>query len=410
MSSSFKRKIASVNVRVASPEVIRSWSNGEVKKAETINYRTFKPEREGLFCERIFGPVKDYECACGKYSGKKYEGTVCEKCGVKVESKDARRRKFGHIELAAPVTHVWYLKNSPSVIATLLDMSVKDIETIVYFGSRRVNERVVIVTDPKNTPFIKGSILNQTEYEIYSRKWDFEVSPAYIVKEPRSPLVSGIDGEVHIKHEKTHTDRELYWIIVKNISRTELKVYTGMVLNFKDNDQVKQGDEIVSEKRVEAIFAPFDGTVEVDEISETITINPLPTSKNNPITFSLPYGVRALVKNNEKVKKGQQLTTETILNSIVAPVSGIIRYSKQLNLRPLENGLYEVLTNGVIYIENVQNIKQYPVFEGAPIQVEDGQMVKAGDILADRFLFEEEKLTIEEYKLFSEYYPGMFVV
>ncbi|MFN4223513.1 MAG: DNA-directed RNA polymerase subunit beta' [Fervidobacterium nodosum] len=410
MSSSFKRKIASVNVRVASPEVIRNWSNGEVKKAETINYRTFKPERDGLFCERIFGPVKDYECACGKYSGKKYEGTVCEKCGVKVESKDARRRRFGHIELAAPVTHVWYLKNSPSVIATLLDMTVKDIETIVYFGSRRVNERVVIVTDPKNTPFIKGSILNQTEYEIYAQKWDFEVSPAYIVKEPRSPLVSDIDGEVHIKHEKTHTDRELYWIVVKNISRTELKVYTGMVLNFKDNDQVNQGDEIVSEKRVEAIFAPFDGTVEVDEISETITINPLPTSKNNPITFSLPYGVRALVKNNEKVKKGQQLTTETILNSIVAPVSGTIRYSKQLNLRPLENGLYEVLTNGVIYIENVQSIKQYPVFEGAPIQVEDGQMVKAGDILADRFLFEEEKLTIEEYKLFSEYYPGMFVV
>jgi len=292
MSSSFKRKIAKVKVAVASPEVIRSWSSGEVKKAETINYRTFKPERDGLFCERIFGPVKDYECACGKYSGKKYEGTVCEKCGVRVESRDARRRRFGHIELAAPVTHVWYLKNTPSVIATLLDMTVKDIENIVYFGSRRVNERVLIVTDPKNTPFVKGSILNQTEYEIYAKKWDFEVSPAYIVKEPRTPLVADIDGEVHIKHERTHTDRDIYWITIRNIIRTELRVYSGMELRVKDGDFVNQGDEIVSEKRVDAIFAPFDGTVEVDEVSETITLNPLPTSKNTPITFTLPYGVR----------------------------------------------------------------------------------------------------------------------
>ncbi|MEJ5256996.1 MAG: DNA-directed RNA polymerase subunit beta' [Fervidobacterium sp.] len=410
MSSSFKRKIAKVKVSVASPDVVRIWSSGEVKKAETINYRTFKPEKEGLFCERIFGPVKDYECACGKYSGKKYEGTVCEKCGVRVESKEARRRRFGHIELAAPVTHVWYLKNTPSVIATLLDMTVKDIENIVYFGSRRVNERVVIVTDPKNTLFVKGSILNQTEYEIYAKKWDFEVSPAYIVKEPRTPLISDIDGEVHLKHERTHTDRDLTWITVKNVMRTELRLYTGMELKVKDGDFVNQGDEIVPEKHVNAIFAPFDGTVEVDQFSESVTINPLPTSKNTPITFSLPYGVRALVKNGDKVKKGQQLTTETILPRLIAPVSGTIRYSKQLNLRPLENGSYEVITTGELYIENVQHTKTYPVFEGALVYVQDGETVRAGDVLADRFLFEDEKLTAEEYKLFSQHYHGMFVV
>ncbi|HOK87787.1 MAG TPA: DNA-directed RNA polymerase subunit beta' [Fervidobacterium sp.] len=410
MSSSFKRKIAKVKVNIAAPEVIRSWSSGEVKKAETINYRTFKPEKEGLFCERIFGPVKDYECACGKYSGKKYEGTVCEKCGVRVESKDARRRRFGHIELAAPVTHVWYLKNTPSVIATLLDMTVKDIENIVYFGSRRINERVLVVTDPKNTPFIKGSILNQTEYEIYAKKWDFEVSPAYIVKEPRTPLVSEISGEVQIKREKSHTDRDIYWINVRDIARAELRVLSGMEIRFKDGEYVDQGEEIVSEKRVDAIYAPFDGNVEVDQFSETITINPLPTSKNTPITFSLPYGVRVLVKNGDKVKKGQQLTTETILSSITAPISGAIKYSKQLNLRPLENGMYEVITTGTLYIESVQQVKSYPAFEGAYIYVQDGDSVKAGDILADRFLFEEEKLTSEEYKLFSQYYHGLFVV
>ncbi len=410
MSSSFKRKIAKVKVAVASPEIIRSWSSGEVKKAETINYRTFKPEKEGLFCERIFGPVKDFECACGKYSGKKYEGTVCEKCGVRVESKDARRRRFGHIELAAPVTHVWYLKNSPSVIATLLDMTVKDIENVVYFGSRRVNERVLVVTDPKNTPFVKGAILNQTEYEIYAKRWDFEVSPAYIVKEPRSPLISEIDGEVQIKHERTHTDRDIFWINVKNVARTELRVYSGMELKLKDGDFVNQGEEIVPERHVDAIFAPFDGTVEVDQFSETVTVNPLPTSKNTPITFTLPYGVKPLVKNSDKVKKGQQLTTETILQSIIAPVSGILRYSKNLNLRPLENGSYEVITTGTIYIENVRETKSYPVFEGAYIYVQDGENVKAGDVLADRFLYEDEKLTAEEYKLFAQYYHGMFVV
>jgi len=408
MSSSFKRKIASVKVNIASPEVIRKWSSGEVKKAETINYRTFKPEKEGLFCEKIFGPVKDYECACGKYSGKKYEGTVCEKCGVRVESKDARRRRFGHVELAAPVTHVWYLKNTPSVIATLLDMTVKDVENIVYFGSRRINERVLIITDPKNTPFPKGSILDQTEYEIYAKKWDFEVSPAHIIKDPKSPLVSEIDGEVQIKRERSHTDRDIYWISVRNIVRAELRVLSGMEIRFKDGESVNQGDEIVPERRVEAIYAPFDGNIEVDQFSETITINPLPTSKNTPITFSLPYGVRVLVKNGDKVKKGQQLTTETVLSSITAPVSGTIKYSKQLNLRPLENGMYEVITTGTLYIENVQQVKNYPVFEGATIYVQDGDVVKAGDELADKFLFEGEKLTSEEYKLFSQYYHDMF--
>jgi len=252
--------------------------------------------------------------------------------------------------------------------------------------------------------------LNQTEYEIYAKKWDFEVSPAYIVKEPRTPLVADIDGEVHIKHERTHTDRDIYWITIRNIIRTELRVYSGMELRVKDGDFVNQGDEIVSEKRVDAIFAPFDGTVEVDEVSETITLNPLPTSKNTPITFTLPYGVRALVKNGDKIKKGQQLTTETILPRIIAPLSGTVKFSRNLNLRPLENGSYEVITTGTIYIENVQSSKTYPVFEGATIYVQNGEMVKAGDVIADRFLFEDEKLSIEEYKIFSQHYHGMFVV
>ncbi|MBN9064772.1 MAG: GNAT family acetyltransferase [Rhizobiales bacterium] len=117
-----------IRISIASPEKILSWSYGEIKKPETINYRTFKPERDGLFCARIFGPIKDYECLCGKYKRMKYKGVICEKCGVEVTLARVRRERMGHIELAAPVAHIWFLKSLPSRIGTLLDMTLKDIE------------------------------------------------------------------------------------------------------------------------------------------------------------------------------------------------------------------------------------------------------------------------------------------
>jgi DNA-directed RNA polymerase beta' subunit len=127
-------------ISIASPEKILSWSYGEIKKPETINYRTFKPERDGLFCARIFGPIKDYECLCGKYKRMKYKGIICEKCGVEVTLSRVRRERMGHIELAAPVAHIWFLKSLPSRIATLLDMTLKDIERVLYFENYIVTE------------------------------------------------------------------------------------------------------------------------------------------------------------------------------------------------------------------------------------------------------------------------------
>ena len=118
--------------RLASPEMIREWSFGEVKKPETINYRTFKPERDGLFCAKIFGPVKDYECFCGKYKRMKYRGVVCEKCGVEVTQSKVRRERLGHIELASPVAHIWFLRSLPTRIGNFLDMSLKDVEKVLY--------------------------------------------------------------------------------------------------------------------------------------------------------------------------------------------------------------------------------------------------------------------------------------
>ncbi|SHH17147.1 DNA-directed RNA polymerase subunit beta' [Thermosyntropha lipolytica DSM 11003] len=153
-----------IKISLASPEQIRSWSSGEVKKPETINYRTLRPEKEGLFCEKIFGPVKDWECHCGKYKRVRHKGIVCDRCGVEVTTSKVRRERMGHIELAAPVCHIWYLKGIPSRIGLLLDISPKVLEKVIYF----VN---YIVIDPGDTPLIKYQLLNEKEYREYREKY-----------------------------------------------------------------------------------------------------------------------------------------------------------------------------------------------------------------------------------------------
>ncbi|HIJ19874.1 MAG TPA: DNA-directed RNA polymerase subunit beta', partial [Deltaproteobacteria bacterium] len=153
-----------VRISLASPEKILEWSFGEVKKPETINYRTFKPERDGLFCSRIFGPIKDYECNCGKYKRMKHRGIVCEKCGVEVIQSKVRRERMGHITLAAPVAHVWFLKALPSKVGNLLDLTLKDLERVLYFEAH-------IIVDPKDTPLQKGAVL--TDEQLLQAREDF---------------------------------------------------------------------------------------------------------------------------------------------------------------------------------------------------------------------------------------------
>ena len=146
-----------IKIGLASPEMVRSWSYGEVKKPETINYRTFRPERDGLFCAKIFGPVKDYECLCGKYKRLKHRGVVCEKCGVEVTQSKVRRERMGHLELASPVAHIWFLKSLPSRIGLLLDMTLREIERVLYFEA-------YLVIDPGMTTLEKGQLLSEEEY------------------------------------------------------------------------------------------------------------------------------------------------------------------------------------------------------------------------------------------------------
>src|SRR5216110_1972491 len=141
-----------IRISIASPERIHSWSYGEIKKPETINYRTFKPERDGLFCARIFGPIKDYECLCGKYKRMKYRGIICEKCGVEVTLSKVRRERMGHIELASPVAHIWFLKSLPSRIGLMLDMTLKDLERVLYFEN-------YVVLEPGLTPLKERQLL-----------------------------------------------------------------------------------------------------------------------------------------------------------------------------------------------------------------------------------------------------------
>ena len=154
----------SVRVSLASPDQIRSWSYGEVRKPETINYRTFKPEREGLFCAKIFGPIRDYECLCGKYKGMKYRAVICEKCGVEITKAKVRRERVGHIQLTSPVAHVWMLRSLPSRIGALLDMNLKDVERVLYCES-------YVVTDPKETDLKKGQLLTEAEYQANQLKY-----------------------------------------------------------------------------------------------------------------------------------------------------------------------------------------------------------------------------------------------
>ena len=146
-----------VKISLASPHDIRSWSFGEVKKPETINYRTYRPEKDGLFCERIFGPEKDWECACGKYRGMKYKGMICDRCGVKVTHSRVRRKRMGHIELAAPVVHIWFFKAMPSRLGTLLDMKTTSLEKIIYFQD-------YVVIDPGDTPLKERQLLTEDDF------------------------------------------------------------------------------------------------------------------------------------------------------------------------------------------------------------------------------------------------------
>ena len=200
-----------IRIGLASPDMIRSWSYGEVKKPETINYRTFKPERDGLFCAKIFGPIKDYECLCGKYKRLKHRGVVCEKCGVEVTQTKVRRERMAHVELASPVAHIWFLKSLPSRIGLMLDMTLREIERILYFEA-------FVVVEPGMTPLERGQLLTDETYleaiEEYGDEFDARMG-AEAVRE----LLTSLDLSTEIAQVREDIDATNSETKIKRLSK-----------------------------------------------------------------------------------------------------------------------------------------------------------------------------------------------
>ena len=213
-----------IRISIASPDRILSWSFGEIKKPETINYRTFKPERDGLFCARIFGPIKDYECLCGKYKRMKYRGIICEKCGVEVTLSKVRRERMGHIELASPVAHIWFLKSLPSRIGLLLDMTLKELERILYFEN-------YVVIEPGLSPLGMRQLLSDDEFYDAQDEYGADAFTAKIGAEALQDMLMSIDLEaerdkirVDLKETNSEAKRKK---LVKRLKLVEAFIQSG---------------------------------------------------------------------------------------------------------------------------------------------------------------------------------------
>src|SRR5512139_3264625 len=212
-----------MRIKLASPERIREWSYGEVKKPETINYRTFKPERDGLFCAKIFGPIKDWECICGKYKRMKHRGIVCDKCGVEVIQSKVRRERLGHIELATPVAHIWFLKSLPSRIGSLLDITLRELEKVLYFEA-------YLVVNPKGTSLKEKELLNDERYRKALEEFGADSFVAGMGAEAIRELLRKVD--VHRLSEQLHREmKEATSDVKKKKFAKRLKVLDS----FKDS-------------------------------------------------------------------------------------------------------------------------------------------------------------------------------
>ena len=205
----------SIKIALASPEKIREWSRGEVKKPETINYRTLKPEKDGLFCERIFGPQKDWECHCGKYRRVRYKGVVCDRCGVEVTKSKVRRERMGHIELAAPMSHIWYFKGIPSRMGLLLDMSPRSLEKILYFAS-------YVVINPGETGLNAKQLLTEKEYRSAVEKYGYNSFEVGMGAEAVKELLKNIDLERESKELRADLKDSTGQKRVRTIRRLEV--------------------------------------------------------------------------------------------------------------------------------------------------------------------------------------------
>ncbi len=290
--------IAKVRLGLASPEEIKSWSHGEVTESETINYRTHKPERGGLYAEEIFGPEKDYECACGKYRGRKYEGIRCEKCNVLVTTRDVRRSNMGHIELASPVVHFWYIKGISSPLSTLLGIKRNVLKKIAYYETESLSEEIFLVTASKESEPAVGDRLYRSEYEILQRKRKFTAEPAYEVL-PGVEVRAKTAGPVAFDELKLENGQTLR---VVRVGDEEHLVTASAQLEVKRGSRVEAGellaaspvgpDELITETQLNLLKAVYPDLVAQRARDVVDSLIYLVTYVKNPV---LPFRVGDLL-------------------------------------------------------------------------------------------------------------------
>src|ERR671936_603115 len=277
-----------IKIGLASPEKIRSWSYGEVKKPETINYRTFKPERDGLFCAKIFGPVKDYECLCGKYKRLKHRGVICEKCGVEVTLSKVRRERMGHIELASPVAHIWFLKSLPSRLGLVLDMTLRVIERVLYFEA-------YVVTDPGLTPLKRCQLLTEDDYLAKVEEFGDDFQAAMGAEGIRA-LLRALDLNKEIDNLRKELDATSSDAKIKKFAK-RLKVLEGFkASNIKPDWMIMEVLPVLPPELRPLV--PLDGgrfaTSDLNDLYRRVI------NRNNRLKRLLDLGAPEIIVNNEK--------------------------------------------------------------------------------------------------------------
>ena len=281
---------ASIQVSLASPERIRAWSRGEVKKPETVNYRSQKPERDGLFCERIFGPSKDWECFCGKYKKVRYKGVVCDRCGVEITKSSVRRERMGHIELAAPVAHIWYLRGIPSRMALLLDVTPKNLEEVVYFVSW-------IVTDPKNSGLAYKQVLSERDYRNYMNT--YKNSGGFVAQTGAEAVLTLLkDLDLEAEYKKIQVDLEK---VQQGEKRKKLIKRLDTVQAFRNSNNKPEWMVLTNVPVTPPDLRPMlqlDGgrfaTSDINDLYRRVI------TRNNRLKKLLELGTPAIIVQNEK--------------------------------------------------------------------------------------------------------------
>ncbi|MCS7058543.1 MAG: DNA-directed RNA polymerase subunit beta' [Meiothermus sp.] len=377
-----KREVRKVRISLASPEKIREWSYGEVEKPETINYRTLKPERDGLFDERIFGPQKDYECACGKYKRQRFEGKVCERCGVEVTKSIVRRYRMGHVDLATPVAHIWYVKDVPSKIGTLLDLSAQELEQVLYFAK-------YITLDPK------GAVLNGVPVQKRQLLTDEEYRELRFGKQETYPIPAGVDALVK-DGDEVKKGQELAPGIVSRMdglvlfrfprrlrveyTERERASLTLPKAAWIEQESYKPGEPIAELEASYQIVSEDAGAVQVEELADGALIRILdPETGEVGGLYLIPAGMHIKVGQGELVGQGD----------VLAQGKGQLRMPRGLRVVGLEAETHRKEVHLSFTLERTVE-KNYPLQPHMHVLVAEGAKVRKGDKLVGAIEPEEE--------------------